>query len=424
MNVATSEKVDVVEECPLDYNNEITLEISYKTFYSCLHGELKNFRNLQPGVTISPLRSKTLKRYVDKIHDAHFQILSDRSSIVKELFILHQMANCFHRYNTEILDLSYPEYRARILYPNIVYTLVKLLPIAHKFLQTSLRSVFGEFKRKAPGVVYSHLNTFYLDKDTIKNDVLYDFLGNGLRKYCPLDVNDITAFYKSNFRSILNFYFRKEKRMNTLYDSVWEIEQLLENMVSMPVRLGLYRDVLFDLQTKRFYEKSPTMTQLNYNYKVFKNVIVNNEFQDVYFSTHRDRCILNNSEYKLMRLYSDDIETNGILDKIKKLPSIYRLLKCVHIVNPNSRPYNEMLIKPAMVKNAVLEELLYPFRNMFHEEYIFGILERIAQNFTNQILSGEYINLFSLSTIKIDQITFIQQLKKFINICLSEGVDN
>ena len=186
----------------------------------------------------------------------------------------------------------------------------------------------------------------------------------------------------------------------------------------------MYRDVLFDLQTKRFYEKSPTMTQLNYNYKVFRNVIINNEFQDVYFSTNRDRFVLNNSEYKLMRLYSDDIEKNGILEKIKKLPSIYKLLKCVHIINPNSKPYNEMLIKPAMVKNAVLEELTYPFRNMFHEEYVLSILEKIAQNFTDQILNGEYINLFSLSTIKIDQITFIQQLKKFINICLTEGVEN
>lgn len=422
MTVATSEKLDI-DQCPINYNNEITLEISYKILYSCLHNELKNFKKME-SVTISCLRSKTLKKYVDKLKDTHYQILSDRSTIVKELFILHQTANCFHRYNNEVLCLSYPEYRAKILYPNIVYMLLRLLPTAHKFLQTAVRSVYSEICRKSYGIIYTHINTFYLDQDVIKTDVLYEFLGNGLKKFNPLDINDITAFYKSSFRNVFNFYFRKEKRVNTLYDSVWEIEQVLENMVSMPARLGIYRDVLFDLQTRRFYEKSPTMTQLNYNYKVFKNVIINNEFQDVYFSTHKDRLVLNNSEYKLMKLYNDDIEKNGILEKIKKLPSIYKLLKCVHIINPNSKPYNEMLIKPAMVKNAVLEELTYPFRNMFHEDYVYVILEKIAQNFTSQILNGEYINLFSLSNVKIDQITFIQQLKKFINICLSEGVEN
>jgi hypothetical protein len=253
--------------------------------------------------------------------------------------------------------------------------------------------------------------------------VLYEFLGNGLKKFNPLEIDNITAFYKSTFRSIFNYYFRKEKRINTIYDSVWDIEQTLENMISMPVRLGIYRDVLYDLQTRKFYEKSPTMTQLSYNYKVFKNVIIGNEFQNVYFSTYRESFILNNNEYKLMKFYNDDIEENGTLEKIKRLPTIYKLLKCVHIINPNSRPYNEMLIKPRAVKIAVMEELVYPFRNMFNETYIHSILDKVADNFTAAILSGEYINLFSLSTMKIDQITFIQQLKKFINICLTEGVE-
>jgi hypothetical protein len=406
-----------------NYNTEVTLEISYKILYSCLHNDLKNLKDMETCLPISCLKSRTLKKYVEKLKDAHKQILDDRSGIVKDLFVLHQTANCLYRYNNEFLSLSYPEYRARVLYPNIVYMLIRILTNAHKFLQCSIRSVYGEICRKSYGIIYSHVNTFYLDHDVIKTDVLYEFLGNGLKKFNPLDVDNISAFYKSTFRSIFNYYFRKEKRINTIYDSVWEIEQTLENMISMPVRLGIYRDVLYDLQTRKFYEKSPTMTQLSYNYKVFKNVIVGNEFQDVYFSTYKGNFILNNNEYKLMKFYNDDIEENGTLEKIKKLPTIYKLLKCVHIINPNSRPYNEMLIKPLAVKSAVMEELVYPFRNMFTESYIHSILDKVSENFTKAILSGEYINLFSLSTIKIDQITFIQQLKKFINICLGEGID-
>jgi hypothetical protein len=406
-----------------NYNVDVTLEISYKILYSCLHNDLKNLKDMEPGLSISCLKSRTLKRYVDKIKDAHKQILDDRSPIVQDLFVLHQTANSLTRYNTEFLGLSYPEYRARVLYPNIIYMLIRILTNSRKFLQTTIKSVYAEICRKSYGIIYSHINTFYLDQDVIKTDVLHEFLGNGLRKFNPLEVDNISAFYKSTFRSIFNYYFRKEKRVNTIYDSVWEIEQTLENMISMPVRLGIYRDVLYDLQTRRFYEKSPTMTQLSYNYKVFKNVIVSNEFQDVYFSTYRDNFVLDNNEYKLMKFYNDDIEHNGTLEKIKKLPTIYKLLKCVHVINPNCRPYNEMLIKPKAVKLAVMEELIYPFRNMFNDSYIHSILDKVAENFTSAILSGEYVNLFSLSTMKIDQITFIQQLKKFINICLTEGTE-
>lgn len=412
------------EEHPANYSNDITLEISYKTLYTCLHNELEKLKTMEPGMPINCLKSRTLKKYVEKLKATHFQILASRSKIVQDLFVIHQTVNCLYRYNNEFLNFSYPEYRAKVLYPNIIYILIRILSSAHKFLQNTIKSVYSEICRKSYGVVHSHINTFYLDQDVIKTDVLYEFLGNGLKKFNPLDVDNITVFYKSSFRYVFNYYFKKEKRINTVYDSVWEIEQTLDNMVSIPIRLGIYRDVLYDLQTKKFYQKSPTMTQLSYNYKVFKNVIIDNQFQDVYFSSYRDSFVLNNSEYKLMKFYDDDIEENGTLEKIKKLPTIYRLLKCVHIINPNSKPYNEMLIKPKMVKTAVMEELVQPFKNMFNDYYIYGILEKVAENFTKTILSGEYINLFTLSNVKIDQITFIQQMKKFIEICLTEGANN
>ncbi len=418
--VAIAENLDHEE---FNYTNDITLEISYKILFTCLHNELKNLKSADSTMPINCLKSRTLKKYVERLKKTHVQLISDRSQTVQELFVLQQTINSLYRYNDEFLNFTYQECRSRVLYPNIVYMLVRILNHAHRFLQTTIKSIYAEICRKAYGIIYSHINTFYLDQDVIKNDVLYEFLGNGMKKFNPLELNDITKFYKTSFRSVFSYYFRKEKRVNTVYESVWEIEQCLENLISMPVRIGLYRDVLFDLQTRRFYEFSPTMTQLSYNYKIFKNVIINNEFQDVYFSSHRDSFVLNNNEYKLIKFFNDDISKNGVLEQIKKLPTIYKLLKCVHIINPNCRPYNEMMIKPRTVKQAVLEELIQPFKNMFSEDYIFVILDKVAENFTQTILSGEYINLFTLDNVKIEQITFIQQLRKFINICLTESME-
>jgi hypothetical protein len=49
------------------------------------------------------------------------------------------------------------------------------------------------------------------------------------------------------------------------------------------------------------------------------------------------------------------------------------------------------------------------------------ILDKIAYNFTDNILTGEYINLVTLNSIKISQISFVNQIKDFIILTLDEA---
>jgi len=104
------------------------------------------------------------------------------------------------------------------------------------------------------------------------------------------------------------------------------------------------------------------------NYRIFKNVIINNEFQDVYMSAcNQTRSIfkLHNNELKLIKVYDNDLINEQTLEKIKKLPTIFKLLKCVHIANPKAKPHNDMLIKTDLVKSVILDELSYPFKIYF-----------------------------------------------------------
>jgi hypothetical protein len=127
-----------------------------------------------------------------------------------------------------------------------------------------------------------------------------------------------------------------------------------------------------------------------------------------------------NPEYKLIKVYNDDLINAQTMEKIKKLPTIFKLLKCVHIANPKAKPYNDMLIKPELVKSVILDELAYPFKNVFSDGYLQPILTRIADNFVGLVLSGEYINLMTLTSVRIDQISFVEQLKKFVRLCITE----
>ena len=401
---------------------DTSLNITSTLLYLHLHSEIHNLLKGYNEYGMACVRTSTLKKFVEKMFQAHYNTISARSKLVQEMFLLHQICKAFYSYNHKYLNLSHQEFRSKVLYPNLVYMLLRYFPKANKFLQVNLNSVYSEYKNQNYGIIQRYAGSYYLDHEIIRTDVLYEFLGNALKKFNPLTLDNITHFYKSTFRSIFNYYFKKSQDYQTTYSSFWDIDSYASQIMNTPTRLSIYRDVMYKLQIERFCKTSPTLTQVNYNFHIFKNVIVGNEFQNLFFSTKTDIFMMNSEHYKLMKIYQQDNVTKNdhIIEEIKKLPIIYKLLKCVHIINPKSRPFNEMLIKPEVVKTAVLEELIYPFKNMLSDQHIYPILEKISNNFVRNILSGEYINLLTLSNVRITQISFITQIRKLIQLCLSE----
>lgn len=370
------------------------------------------------------VKLKNINTYIRKFKSLHSLILLPHSDVVKELYLLHETAKSLDQFNENVLGLSNQKFRAQILYPNIIYILIRLSPNARSFLQKMIKKIYNEINKSSAGIMNAHTSSIYLDKEVIKTDVLYEFLGNGLKKLDPLEVRNINGFYAKVFRNIFYYYFKKEQQMHASMRDIWDMNGVLDTNFHNPTRLSIYKDVLHNIQTEKMYKRSPTISQIYYNFSIFQNIVMNNEFQSIYFSTNTDVSILDNDEYKLMKFYDDDSMNNALIEELRKLPIIYQLLRCIHINNPKVRAYNEMFIKPKNVQYAIVDELLYPFKNFFHENFIYDIITKIASNFTENILSGEYINPLTLSTVKIDHISFIVQLKKFINLCLMGAKKN
>jgi hypothetical protein len=394
------------------------LEISYKLLHRHCFDVLDRATKSEDII----INSKVIDKYWEDLKRHYFLQLNDRSPTVTGLFLLYQTSNALSTYNSNILNLSNIKFRSRILFPYLIYILQQYLPDTRKFLRTIIRTVYDRINRNSTKLVNVYVNSFYLDQDVIKHNVLLEFLGNGLKKFDPLMVGNINSFYKSVFSSIFHYYFMKKQDTSKIYTSFWNIENNLLS-TNTSVRVNLYKEVLYNLQVDHYYKTSPVYVQLGMNYRVFRNVIVNNEFQDVYIAAcNRSKSIsqIPNPEYKLIKIYNNDLINEATLSKIKKLPTIFKLLKCVHIANSKSKPHNEMLIKTDLVKSVILDELLYPFKNVFSDGYLTPVLTRISDNFVNLILSGEYINLMTLSTVRIDQLSFTDQLRKFVRICLED----
>jgi len=404
-------KISMQQVETFSYNNckDIDFELSYVIFQVHLAKELI--------VNKSAVSSKILKNFLTELEKKHFNKLITRSKLVKEMFLLNQLVLCFEEYNKDVLQMSTFKFRANILYPNTLYILMRYFETLRNFIQKTIRTVYGEYRRKAIHVVRKYEKSFFYNNDIIHYDVKLRFLGNGIKVFNPLYVDNFLNFYKQVFRNILFYYFMKKHNVHTELVSHFILTDLEQqhNIHNITTELSLYREVLYELQINKIYEYSPSFFQMKYNFNIFKNIIYNNEFQTLYLTRTKNLTYLNNNQYKLTQVYDYDIK--GKLKEIKKLPTIYRLLKAVHIFsNKNSNIENKIYFNP--VKTAVIEELMYPFRNLFNQDVVHEIIEQIAVNFTKSILSGEYINLITLSPIKINQVSFISQIKKFIKICL------
>lgn len=372
-----------------------------------------------------------IKRFIDDMASAHFNVINNKNPIVQELFILYQTCKAMDYYNATQWQLSKQEFRARILFPNLLYILYIKLHKARGFFQRCINIIFNDYKKKNYGLLQRFVHSYYIDEDVIKNDILFRYLGNGLKKYNPLKIEDPDAFYKRSFSQVFYYYFRGEEKAHTSYASLWDVDSTISQTTLNPtLRLSLYRDVMYSLQIQKFCEETFIMKQINYNFNVFKNVVIPNELQNLYFSAKTDVSMLTDNQYKLLKLYHDDdiskrkLSNDTIMKIRENLPVIYQLLKCVHIISPKTKPYNEMRIKPDLVRNAVLEELQYPFRNFFGQDHLISILNQVAVNFTNNLLSGEYINVLTLSSIRITQPSFIKQVREFVKLCLEEALPN
>lgn len=418
----------LVEELP-DEQFDPELDATFKLIYVHFDDEFKKLAAIDSKIyTPVAFRTKIFEKYIEEFKNLHAAKLIGRSSLIQELFILHQTAKTLQRYNDLILEIPYQEFRAKFYFPNIIYLLIRFLPTARAFIQKTIRYVYALIKKRSSGIVNLHENSLYLDKDVIKSDVLYNFLGNALKKFNPFDVNNLKAFYIKIFLNIFYFYFKSEQKYKASWSSLWALDDVLSTLSQVPTREVIYRDVLTTLQIDEFRKSSPTMKQIHYNYSVFKNVILNNEFQSIYFTASEKSSRKNeigDNQYKLLSFYDglikeehqEESEQVLFLQELKKLPTIYRLLKSVHIL---SKKKSGIISNntATLLKQAVLEELIYPFKNLISDSYIHEVLNNIARNFTDSILFGEYINIMTLTPIQIDQATFITQVRKFIQICL------
>lgn len=406
-----------------DIQYDVNSEIAIKMIEIYVGEDIQNICNNLETFGATAASNKSLSKLVTALKDSYYNIIKDYDEIRQELFLLHKICIGLYEFNKKHINYSYSKYRSIILFPNLIYLLVKYFHKTQVFLRKSIQKVHSEYSRHYYSIIQRYTNSYYIDDQVIQNDILCQFLGNALVKFNPLEIDKLTIFYHQIFRSSYFYYFRAKENFNIDYYDSNDIKFKPIQLNNVPTKLKLYKEILYDLQIKKMIENNPIMIQLNYNYNIFKNIVINNEFQNLYYSiTDNIFAAESNIQFNLLNIYNIQLsENNQFLKKLQKLPIIFKLLKCIHIYSKRTAAYNSLIIQPPMVKTLVLEELMITFKQLFSEQYIHEILENIAQKFVDNILCGEYINPLTFNTFQIQDYSFANQLCQFIRLIISQA---
>jgi len=416
------QKHEQVQKQIKDVNSEIAL----KLIESCIGNEIKSICDNIDTFGATAVSNKSLGKLVYKMKNAYHNVIKDYDIVRQELFLLHQICGGLYEFNTEWVQYTYVKYRSVILFPNLIYLLVKYFNTAQRFLRKSIQKIHLEYNQHYYGIIQKYTTSYYIDAEVIQNDILCRFLGNALLKFNPLDIKKLNIFYHQIFRSSYFYYFKSKENFNVNYYKINEIDFNISRSNNVPVKLKLYRDILYKLQIKKIVKEAPIMMQLNYNYNIFKNIIISNEFQSLYYSTINDSILnnyKNNNHFNLLNIYKHQLfDDEHFLKKLQKLPIIFKLLKCIHIYNnKKTSSHNVLTINSGIVKTFILEELLIQFKQLFSNQYVYEILENTAQNFVDNILCGEYINPITFNNFVIQDYSFIIQLREFVKLCIEHN---
>lgn len=419
---------DILED--LNEQFDPMFDLSYNLFLDIFSSQFQNALNIDEKIkTPVTFRSKTFQSFIQKFNELHDNTLSARSNLVKELYILHHFSKAISRYNDDIIHDSYIKFRSHYYFPNVLYLLIRFLPEARRFFQKMLKAAYYIIKKNNSRLIYLFENAIYTDVGTIQTDVLYTFIGNAIKKINPCTIDNLESFFRSVFLNHFFYYFKYEQSIHSqVMDTMSYSETILDSKY-ISTRENLYRDVLTNIQVDAYQNESPTMRQIIYNYNIFKNAISNNEFQNIFLTRDAevtyDICDLNNTKYKILTMYNKINESNQFIVELKSIPLIFKLLKSVHLITRIDTVSKFKSVNYELIKSAVVDELSYPFRNIIHSDLtILPVIKKIAHNFATSILSGEFINLQTLAPIKIDSMSFIMQLRKFIKLCLTTNNDS
>jgi len=419
--------IDVDSKELVDINSTNYTEqdlLLYDTLFETYIGskliQLIEIHNKYQSIGSKKVINEGVDEYFEKLFVACCPTILKGRLELQQMYELHLTSILFKRFNDRKLNLQTDEFEETIYFPNLLNICAKYLINARRFIHRTIKSSFKDFKEKSNELVTLYLELYNIDEQYILNDVNYLFLGNVLPKYDPIKLPDVNSMYLNTIQQMFNFYLKSKisRKDYSKLDSVQMYDY--EHVNTSSERYCLYEEALYLAELYRVCKNSNVSSQIDLQLNKFKNAIITHELQKLLvFNVQTDLYSHRISNVNLLQ----EFYTNAYdLTRFKtQTPLIYRLLRSIHVKNAKSSFAESDIV---YIKPHIQSTLNTIFSKHLGEESVKSITPKLTDNLVTKILTGEYIDMMTMTVVNIPIVKFTDQLKLFLTIILDIGNDN
>lgn len=397
---------------------ESDLETFDKIFIQIIEPELNNLIDIQDKYKAIGNKftvNKCLEEFFEKIYTLSCPRILKHHLDIQQVYLLHILAVMLIRYNDRSLKMAEEKFINQVLVPNLMTSCAKYLVNARRFIHRLIRDAYLIVQEKSQDTISFYSDLHNVDPSSIKNDIIYLFLRNVSIQVDPLNLNNVEELYSSVIDRMFFFYL-KAKTMGMKEHSFDQpfITELPTNDYPSH-RYHIYEEALYLSQVKLMCDGSTSMHQVSKQYDRLKSMIIPNEVQKLYlFSLNKGFYVTDKQKLAIMKAQ----DTNDQMEYLKNnLPTIYRLLRSIHVISDTST-FIESEIET--IRYTIYSTLYNRFKLVLNDEIIVPILKKITENLVQSLTTGEFIDIFTLTSISVTGSKFNEQLQKFLEMILSD----
>lgn len=413
---------DIAMEFTSKSYSETDLETFDKIFIVTVEQELEKILEIQEkycAIGTKFVVNKSLEPFFKKIFTASCPKILKHGNNIQQMYMLHMFSVLLFRYNVRKLNLPEEEFISNIFIPNIMAACAKHLINGRRLIHRLIRDAYSVIEQKSQDIITFYTELHNVESAEIKNDIIYLFLRNILIQIDPLELNNVEQLYSTVIHRMYFFYLKARTAGNI--EQSYDQSLIFENTGDYPSqRYHIYEEALYLAQIQMMCKNSTAMHQISKQYDKLKSIVIPNEVQKLYlFSLNKGFYVTDKHKLAVMKMHTDTRQMEYLKNN---LPTIYRILRSIHVVTDTKTHLDSEVQK---IKEVIYTTLHNRFKFVLSDDIIVPVLKKITDNLVMSLTTGEFIDMLTLTSISVTGDKFIQQLQKFLELILSEvGLDN
>jgi hypothetical protein len=375
-----------------------------------LNEELDNLKIFENTILIELSNGEdNLTKSIDKFINLTISHNSSKLCLysidIRQFYVLYVLTKRLFEYSLDNKDMLFFD---NVCYPNIINSISIYLNSCKRILGSLVKTCYKDICNKSRNIVDFYLLISNSESIIIQNDILLIFLKEFFVLNSPLELKDFKNYYSSVLKYL--YYSYLKNRTHCLIEEELDSTILMEEEDMMTTsRYKIYEGGVRLSQIQYICTGSQTLSVISKNYENIRNNIINNELQKIYFHVI-EKDHVTDSKQLVMRSNLDNIQS---LNKLReKLPLIYRLLRSVRVRGESF--FSEKDKK--LIHDSIYTVLYIKLKEKLDEPKAKYLATNISLNLSRSLINGRYVDPYSMESVNISCLTFVNQLKSFLKL--------